>query len=260
MKYFVQPPLVTLEGYNYCEGYRTYSEYNYLRPGIRSYFKKKHFETALKLTERYFYRCNVLDFGCADGIFLPSLSKYFNYVVGIDSDPIAIRIAHKLCKELSLKNVELICNEVLTIDDLKSRLSTERYDVLFLLETLEHVGDKDSLYESKIDFLERISTLIEDRGILVVSVPKMVGIPFLVQRLGLEMMKMQREPVSMIDLFKASFLNDTEDLEKRWCGGHLGFNHKKLERSLQKRFQFSKKEMFFNVMYVVGKEISSPTC
>lgn len=103
-----------------------------------------------------------------------------------------------------------------------------------MLETLEHVGDKDSLYESKIDFLERISTLIEDRGILVVSVPKMVGIPFLVQRLGLEMMKMQREPVSIIDLFKASFLNDTEDLEERWCGGHLGFNHKKLERSLQK--------------------------
>src|SRR5580693_4791377 len=57
---------------------KSYSEYNYSFTGISSYIKTGHFETVLQLTKEYFHKCNVIDFGCADGIFLPSISKYFN--------------------------------------------------------------------------------------------------------------------------------------------------------------------------------------
>jgi len=58
----------------------SYTSHNYLKPWIYSALKIRHFEAALYLTKEYFHKCNVIDFGCADGVFLPSLAKYFNKV------------------------------------------------------------------------------------------------------------------------------------------------------------------------------------
>jgi 2-polyprenyl-3-methyl-5-hydroxy-6-metoxy-1,4-benzoquinol methylase len=258
MKHFVKPGIDAyswVEGPNYYRGYKTYSEYNYLRPGVSSYIKTRHFEIALRLTRKYFHTCNVIDFGCADGILLPSLSRYFHRVVGVDSNPKFIKICEGLLSRLDLKNVELICNDNLTVNDLRLRLSGRSYSIVYLLETLEHVGNKDSLYESRIDFLREIATLTAEDGIIVISVPKMVGIPFLIQRIGLAVLNLHREEISMSDLLKSSFLNNTGDLEKRWEHlKHLGFNHKKLESPLNTAFQIlQKKELLFQVLYVIGK-------
>ena len=64
-RYFVRPPLVSLDGYSYLPGgeIKTYSEYNYLRPGIASKLRTLHFEYALRLTRPSFHRCNVIDMG-----------------------------------------------------------------------------------------------------------------------------------------------------------------------------------------------------
>lgn len=258
MSYFVKPPAdvySSVEGSNYCQQYRTYSEYNYLRPGISSRLKIRHFEVALKLTRRRFHTCNVIDFGCGDGVFLPSLSRHFRHVMGIDTNPKFITICENLLNRLDLTNVELVCNDNLTLNDLRLRLSSRSYDIVYLLEILEHVGNKDFPYESRIDFLREIATLIADDGILVISVPKMVGVSFLIQRIGLAVLRLPRGELSMRDLLKASFLNDTTDLEKRWDHlNHLGFNHKKLESSLSTAFKvLQRKELAFQVVYVIGK-------
>lgn len=258
-RYYIKPPIDVYQSVesNFYKNtkYKTYAEYNYLRPGISSYIKAWHFEIALKLTQRYFSKCNVIDFGCADGVFIPSLSKYFKRVFAIDNNPNAIKIASKLVSTLALNNVTLICNDILTINDVKSRISGEKYHILYLLEVIEHIGDKDSLYESKIGFLKEISTLIDEKGIIVISVPKMVGISFLIQRIGFALLGLYREPISMSNLLKASFLNMTADLEKQWHGGtHLGFNHKKLESYLKNDFHIlKKKDIIFKVIYIVRK-------
>ena len=258
MSYFVKPPAdaySSVEGPNYCLQYRTYSEYNYLRPGISSRLKTRHFEVALKLTRRHFHTSNVIDFGCGDGILLPSLSRHFRHVMGIDSNPKFITICEGVLNRLDLMNVELMCNDNQTLEDVRLRLSGRSYDIVYLLETLEHVGDKDSPYESRIDFLREIATLITDDGMIVISVPKMVGISFLIQRIGLAVLGLPRGELSMSELVKASFLNDTVDLEKNWDHlKHLGFNHKKLESSLKTAFQIlQRKELAFQVVYVIGK-------
>jgi len=53
-----------------------------------------HLDKALDLTKNYFGKANVIDFGCADGVLLHSLSKYFNNVVGVDIDSESIKICH----------------------------------------------------------------------------------------------------------------------------------------------------------------------
>ena len=111
-RYFVSPPYVTLDDYTAMPelGIKTYTEYDYLTPGIASFLRTGHFEYALRLTREYFHKCNVIDFGCADGPFLPSLSRYFNHVVGVDMRPVDVQIAEKVIGAAGLSNVEVVCN------------------------------------------------------------------------------------------------------------------------------------------------------
>ena len=214
-----------------------------------------HFEIALALSKKHFHTANAIDFGCADGIFIPSLSKHFAHVYAIDRNPGNVKTASASVNALGLGNVELLCNDGLTIRDMKSRLSGREYHVMYLLETLEHVGEKESLYDSRVNFLHEIAALIDKDGIIVISVPNMIGIFFLLQRIGLALTGSFREPISFLNLFKASLLRNTADLEKKWSGGHLGFNHRKLESRMKKDFYILKKRhIAFQILYVIKKK------
>jgi len=60
------------------------------------------------------------------------------------------------------------------------------------------------------------------------------------------------------DLLRAGLLNDTTELEKRWHGYHLGFNHRKLEPLIRKEFDVVvKKNILFQVMYVCRRKVTN---
>lgn len=136
-------PLSIKESCTSNSSQESYSQYNYLKPGIISYLKARRFETALKFTKNYFHKCNVIDFGCADGPFLPSLSKYFKYVVGIDRNVERIKRASKLYNKLHLDNIKLICNDKLTILEKQWRWGQkliEKFDILHKEDLFFHVA------------------------------------------------------------------------------------------------------------------------
>jgi len=250
IKNYIPPRYVELEGYDLL-GDKTYSNRFYLKPGIASKLRARHFEICLKLTSSYFNKSNVIDFGCADGCFIPSLSSYFNHVVGIDAYPPFADIAKILVKKMDLKDANIICNKDMKIDEVKSMLDRE-YNIAFCLEVLEHVGNKKNPYKGKIKLIKDISSLITDDGKIIISVPKMVGLSFLAQRFGLYIFNQWTEPISFKNLIKAGIFKDTEDLEKRWDHLHLGFNHEKLEKMISNDFNIIKKvNDFFQVVYVV---------
>jgi len=172
----------------------------------------------------------------------------------VDIDPDYIEISQNLINKMDLKNCECICSQGMKIEELMSNIDGS-FDVLFLLEVLEHIGDKNKLYESKIDFLCEISSLVNEDGIIIISVPNMVGLSFLLQRFGLSILGMYKEELSWKELFYAGFLNRTDDLEKRWrFESHIGFNHKKLEHCLKKKFHIlNKNNIFFQTVYVIRK-------
>ncbi len=254
--YFIPPVNISLEGHTYARRYASYSDYNYLQPGIASFVRIRHFEHALRLTREYFHNANVIDFACADGPLLPSLSKYFNNVVAIDKNPNSIEVASEVTKKMHLSNVELICNADLSLDVLKSKMPNHKYHILYVLETLEHIGDKSAPWDSRANFIKDLFGLVDENGIIVLSVPNMIGISFLLQRLGLLLLNQQREPISIADMLKASLFNDTTNLENQWQGGHLGFNHKKLENRLKKDFKIvRRKNIIFQVICILAARL-----
>jgi 2-polyprenyl-3-methyl-5-hydroxy-6-metoxy-1,4-benzoquinol methylase len=254
---FVRPPESVFcdPELEFMDGFRTYGEYNYLRPGLVSRIKSAHFEKALELVVGGFGRANVIDFGCADGVFLPSLARHFPHVAAVDREPKLADIALRVVKEIAASNVDVICNETLDADALRRRLSGRSYQVAFCLEVLEHVGEPgrvEDLYPAKLRLLDQLLALLDDGGRVVASVPIMVGLPFLIQRAALAVLGGWREPIRWAELWRAVLLRDTSRLEPRWDGGHLGFNHLRLEQAMRGRFDVERRvNLGFQIVYVV---------
>jgi len=233
---FVMPPRVGQTGEQYVQGFSTYSEYNYLAPNLSSRIKRRHFDIALEMTAGDFHRGSVLDYGCADGVFLPSLSRYFPFVAGVDAHRPFVKLAQQVVTAARLANARLLCNEGLSHGEAAAILG-RRFDIIYLLEIMEHIGDRNRMYESKIEFLKSLEPLMAPDGKLVISVPKMAGPIFLLQRLGLWGLRLEREELSWGDLFRAGLLADTSALETRWENHlHLGFNQYAFHRHLKKEF------------------------
>jgi 2-polyprenyl-3-methyl-5-hydroxy-6-metoxy-1,4-benzoquinol methylase len=254
--YFVFPPILDDPiDLKIGKGCKTFSECHYTKSTpLESYIKTRHFEVALRLTKNYFHSCSVIDFGCGDGPFLPSLAKYFDHVTGIDFESDQIELSRRLCRQEGLCNVDLICASSNEIAKIREILGARRYTILFLLETLEHIGDTAAFYESKIDFLKEVFSLLDDKGLIVMSVPVMVGLPFLLQRTGLRLLGKYREPLSTVELLRAVLWADTKRLEKNWNSGkHLGFNHLYLEALFNRGFLVEKKDLFFQIVYVLRR-------
>lgn len=254
MRYFIPPDdsfFKTIEDPSFvAQNGKAYSYYNYLS-GFGSGTKRQHFEIALRLTRKYFHASSVMDFGCADGIFLPSLAKYFNHVVAIDANSTQCKIASQLVRAHGLVNVEVICNDTIPLNALPEIVGAGACDVIYLLEVMEHVGDAVKMYDSKTLFLEKLIPLLSPSGVFVISVPVMTGLSFLMQRLALTILRKYKEPISWNDFFSAVLFKDTSRLEPRWEGEHLGFNADKLEKRLKEVFLLvEKQKLLFQQVWV----------
>ena len=255
--HFVPPPTSVYDETDgrYNSDARTYAEYNYLRPGIAAAIKRRHFDAALQLSRGRAGHTDVIDAGCADGIFLPSLSRYFGRVVGFERDADFARLARRVVERLRLDNVTVLHNPGGTVDELRAAMPSGRYDLLFLLEVIEHVGTREHMYEDKVEFMCEASELLHADGEIIMSVPHMVGPSFLLQRLGLWLTRSRREPISLHDLERAVVHADTDALEADWePEKHLGFNHRKLERTMRTHFDLRRrKRLLFQTVYLLRR-------
>jgi SAM-dependent methyltransferase len=232
----------------------SYAAYNYFG-GLASRVKRAHFGAALHAARAH-EGGTAIDFGCADGILLPSLSRRYERVWAIDLDPGFVATARRVVEHHELANVTLTCNAGGALPALPPALDGGA-DVLFALETVEHVGERERMWESRADVLEGLFALVRPGGEIVITVPTMVGPAFLVQRAALRALGLRRERrISRGELLRAGLLWDTDALEPRWKApsGHLGFNHVRLQRAIAERFEIvRKRHLVFQVLYVIRR-------
>jgi SAM-dependent methyltransferase len=240
----------------YAQGHATYASYNYLRGGLVARVKASHFEAALRLTRHRFGTTSAIDFGCADGVFLPSLGRWFVNAVGIDRDREAIEIADNAMRSLRLENVRLICSDGMDVSALAENLAPDSFSVLYTIMTLEHFGERGRAYESRADLVDMMFDLLEPNGIVLVGVPNMVGLPFLIQRIVLSASRLHRDPITSAQMFKAIVRKDTTELEPHWHPEtHLGFNHVKLLDFLRQRaYVLGHRSLLFEEMFLLSRQ------
>ena len=126
---------------------------------------------------------------------------------------------------------------------------------MWLLETLEHIGRQPDMWESKSQFLESCFELLDDDGHIVITVPKMVGLGFLVKYIIQNVfLRVKHDRMEFSNLLKSVFLKNTDALESRWNGGHVGFNHLKLDKVLAKNFKIVRRqETLISCLYLVRR-------
>ncbi len=74
-----------------------------------------------------------LDLGCGYGLLLPTLSRYYDEVIGIDADSTSYINASNLVSHLRLNNVR-----VFLMDGNSMRFKNKTFDVVFCCSILEH--------------------------------------------------------------------------------------------------------------------------
>ena len=243
-----------IEG-EYVAGVSTYAAYNYLGGGAVAHVKSAHFEVALQETRRWFGTARVIDFGCADGVMVPSLAAHFREVLAIDQSQRFVDVTQRVIDGCRLHNASVMCNAGVSMEELAERLRPGGYSVAFLLETLEHIADPADLYGSRAAFVEQLLALLQDDGAVIVSVPTMVGPAFLAQRAALAAAGLEREDISARELLDATVRRNTDALEPRWTPmAHMGFNHLKLERALRERVRIVRhRSLLFSQLYVLAR-------
>lgn len=264
MRYFVRPAPGVLESDSeaYIGPYRTYAHYNYLRPGPIAALKRRRFDIALSLAQPWFYKTGAIDFGCADGVLLPSLARYFTRVAAVDTDSRVIPIARQVVEESHLEHVDVIDSHDMPLPVLRARLlgknGDREYGVMFLLETLEHVGpdfpaDADC-YGYRVQFLRDLLTFLAPPARIIISIPRMTGIGFLTRYVTQSTLGLAHEHIPVGDALRAGILGDTSALDSQWTGGHLGFNERKMERELRRAFNVvEERRLPFTLMFTIER-------
>ncbi len=230
-----------------------YAIYNYYGRGPIAASKRMRFQRALRLGGKHEAE-GVIDMGCADGLLLPSLCQTYDKVAAVDINQSFIDRSHRLGEALQLQNVTYHCNADRDMTWLRQRLGSG-YQLMYLLETLEHLGDPADMWGSKMRFLEECFTLLDEGGKIVISVPKMVGLIVLFKNLLQRCLGLGHDKLTMRQLLRSALLHDTEELEPLWDGHHVGFNHLKLDRHLAHNFRIhERRESAISVFYVIGRK------
>jgi hypothetical protein len=109
------------------------------------------------------------------------------------------------------------------------------------------------MWTSRVSFIKHLLSLLRPGGVAVISVPAMLGIPFLLQRLALWSAGAQRDEISWKEMFDAGMLNKTDDLEATWISEkHLGFNHLRLEEAFKGQVRvLERRHIFVQVLYAL---------
>lgn len=101
---------------------------------------------------------NIVDVGCGCGYTIYEFSKYYKNIIGVEFGKEAVKFCEK-------RGIEVIQGEFPSGVDLKD----ESFDVVLILDVLEHVHDDKG-------FLEKGAAILKPGGIIIVTVP---AYPFL---------------------------------------------------------------------------------
>ncbi len=121
----------------------------------------KRLQIILDMAKRVRNPESVLDFGMGWGVLLPSLSKIFQRVYGVDIHEPSIAIARHLIQLLDCRNVQVLQAQS---DDRLPKFGRRSLNCIIAADVLEHVRNLSNVLSS-------FDEMLADDGYLIVSIP-----------------------------------------------------------------------------------------
>lgn len=106
---------------------------------------------------------SVLDLGTGSGNFELIFAKKLDYITGVDYNNEAINFLRSKLRRKKIRNVKLICENVLT---LSKRKIPEKFDLIISVDVIEHLKKKDA----KI-FIKSLKKFLNSLGTVCIVTP-----------------------------------------------------------------------------------------
>lgn len=173
-----------------------------------------------------------LDYGCGDG-WLLKMAYDQNLVkegFGVDVEPLML----SSCKELF---ADIPGFQFCQPHELPEKISPKSCDLILCTETLEHIGEPESV-------LEQMLAYSQPGAKMVISVPIEIGPSLLFKQLGRYFANRKGgygyERYRLNELFSASILWNTNSFPSSHSAkasntGHKGFDYRKIDKLLQRK-------------------------
>ena len=168
----------------------------------------------------------ILDLGCSDGPFLPTLNKYGKKIIGLDYSYEWLLDAKNL---INYRRYPLKKTVLLNAEGQHLPFKDKSLDLVFCLETLEHVPNS-------IKFINEIFRILGENGELVYSIPIEIGISLLIRHLLGKLINFPRESYTLKELFINGVLKKPPK-RINVPGNHRDFDWRVIHRLINKKFK-----------------------
>ena len=213
-----------------CSARADYTHRNYYTSPV-AWLRRRRLKAALELGLTV-GGDSAIDMGCADGAFLPTLSRHYASVTGVDTHAGYLESCASVALRCNIPNVFVTPHH-----DIARWYSLRpgKVAICYLLETIEHIGDSAATaWQDRVRFIRE--ECLGHARYVVVSFPRMTG-PLFVAKHLVQLATGAADRLTIEDVYRSLF-GLTLRLEKRWKpkGGHVGFNDRKMMALLRERF------------------------
>jgi 2-polyprenyl-3-methyl-5-hydroxy-6-metoxy-1,4-benzoquinol methylase len=104
---------------------------------------------------------SVLNLGVADGSVASVLRAMGCHVWGVEIDPVAAACAKRICEDVAVEDLNQL--------DFASRFEGRRFDVVLMLDVLEHLPDPAAV-------LRHVGSVLAEGGWAVISLPNVAHV------------------------------------------------------------------------------------
>ncbi len=110
---------------------------------------------------------NCLDIGCGDGAYAAFLADKCRYIVGVDADYEAIRLAKSKAAQAKTTNCEFMQAPISKINA-KTLGVTEKFDLVYSMDVIEHLPQPEELLQAAVN-------IVKPNGLVLTGTPLFIS-------------------------------------------------------------------------------------
>lgn len=167
----------------------------------------------------------ILDVGCADGPFLPTLNYYAKNIVATDINKELIERSNYITKNVLFNSKKI---NLMTSDGLALPFRNESFNAIFCLEVLEHVKDPRIV-------IEEIYRILKKKGTFISTVPVEIGPSLLMREVIGRITNFHRPTYTKKELIQSALLKNPGPRTLK--NPHKNFDWRIISREVKRLFK-----------------------